>query len=90
MATPMDLTAEIQRVEKLLTNKPPQAAEALKALEPILKASSVDPRANLYQAMALSLTGKKEQAVTHATLAATMSHHIFEEATSLLDALKKK
>ena len=83
----MDTHEVLQKVEGHLKATPPRAKEAIADLEGVLKQSTVDPRANLYQAIALSLTGEKKKAVTHAKLAADVAQNIAKEATELLTRL---
>ena len=80
----------LERVELNLKATPPKTKEALKELENVLKTSSHDPRANLYQAIALSLNGEKDRAVQYAQLAQRVAQDIQNEATALLQKLPKK
>lgn len=80
----------LESIELKLKAKPPKAEEALKELENVLKTSSHDPRANLYQALALSLIGQKDRAVEYAQLAQRIATDIQTEAKALLERLPKK
>jgi hypothetical protein len=85
----MDSHAALEKVVDHLKATPPRAKEALAELEGVLKQSTVDPRANLYQAIALSLTGETKKAATHAKLAADVAQNIAKEATELLSRLTR-
>lgn len=80
----------LEKIEEYLKANPPKLNEALKDLEEVLKVSGIDPRANLYQALALALTGAKEKAVPYAQLAARVSQDIHQEAQDLLNRLPRK
>jgi hypothetical protein len=80
----------LEQIELKLKSNPPQAQEALKELENVLRTSGHDPRANLYQALALSLVGEKDRAVQYAQLASRVAQDIHQEASALLERLPKK
>jgi hypothetical protein len=82
------MSGALESIELKLKAKPPKAEEALKELENVLKTSSHDPRANLYQALALSLTGQKQRAVEYAQLAQRVAADIQNEAAELLKKIK--
>lgn len=82
-------TGTLDRVEEHLKSTPPKAEEALSELKPFLEHSKADPRANLYQAVALSLLGKVDEASIYATLAEGIAEDIRSEAAALLAKLPK-
>lgn len=80
-------TSIISRVEKHLKGDPPDANQALKELEPLLKAEASDPRVFLYVAVALAMTNQREEAKKFATLARDVAGDIQAEAAALVTKL---
>ncbi len=81
-------TSIISRVEQHLKGSPPNAQEALKELEPLLKAEVSDARVFLYVAIALAMTNQKAEAKKFATLAKDIANDIQSEATELIKKLE--
>lgn len=83
-----DSHSQIENAERHIRSTPPNPEEALKLLAPLLNATPEDPRANLYQALALSLQGKKREAMPFALRAVELSNHLREAASALMEKLK--
>ena len=85
----MAMTAVDRAEEALLKSKPPNAQVAINELSPLLDSPQKDPRVPLYLAMALAISGKKDEARTLAQKAVTLSQYVTDEANALLTRLGK-
>lgn len=82
-------TAVDRAEEALLKSNPPNAQMVINELSPLLDAPQKDPRVPLYLAMALALSGKRDDAKILAEKAVRLSQYLTDEANALLGRLNK-
>jgi Tfp pilus assembly protein PilF len=90
-ASLVDVEALNKKAEELLFRKPPALTECLQTIEPVLRVKPNDQRANITKAVALAVSGKKQEALPFAEKAkAGEDKAIVMEANQLIKVINAR